>query len=98
EKESSINDEIDRLRLRATASLIERNDVIIVASVSCIYGLGSPETYKDSVLMIDTAVKASRDEIMSRLMRMQYTRNDTELSQGAIQSARRRQEMLSAYE
>ncbi len=82
EKESSINDEIDRLRLRATASLIERNDVIIVASVSCIYGLGSPETYKDSVLMIDTAVKASRDEIMSRLMRMQYTRNDTELSQG----------------
>ncbi|AFM12864.1 excinuclease ABC subunit UvrB [Turneriella parva] len=82
EKESSINDEIDRLRLRATASLIERKDVIIVASVSCIYGLGSPETYKDSVLMIDTAVKTSRDEIMSRLMRMQYTRNDTELMQG----------------
>ncbi len=82
EKESSINDEIDRLRLRATASLIERRDVIIVASVSCIYGLGSPETYKDSVLMIDTAVKAGRDEIMSRLMRMQYTRNDTELMQG----------------
>ena len=82
EKESSINDEIDRLRLRATASLIERNDVIIVASVSCIYGLGSPETYKDSVLMIDTAVKTGRDELMSRLMRMQYARNDTELSQG----------------
>ncbi len=82
EKESSINDEIDRLRLRATASLIERNDVIIVASVSCIYGLGSPETYKDSVLMIDTAVKTGRDELMSRLMRMQYSRNDTELSQG----------------
>lgn len=82
EKESSINDEIDRLRLRATASLIERHDVIIVSSVSCIYGLGSPDTYKDSVLMIDTAVPASRDEIMARLMRMQYSRNDTELFQG----------------
>jgi excinuclease ABC subunit B len=82
EKESSINDEIDRLRLRATASLIERRDVIIVSSVSCIYGLGSPDTYKDSVLMIDSAVPASRDEVMARLMRMQYTRNDTELFQG----------------
>ncbi|HRP68268.1 MAG TPA: excinuclease ABC subunit UvrB, partial [Turneriella sp.] len=82
EKESSINDEIDRLRLRATASLIERKDVIIVSSVSCIYGLGSPDTYKDAVLMIDTAVPASRDDIMMRLMRMQYTRNDTELLQG----------------
>ena len=82
EKESSINDEIERLRLRATASLIEREDVIIVASVSCIYGLGSPDTYKDSVLMIDKAVKAGRDEVMARLMRMQYARNDTELTQG----------------
>lgn len=82
EKESSINDEIERLRLRATASLIERDDVIIVASVSCIYGLGSPETYKDSVLLLDKSVKASRDEVMARLMRMQYARNDTELLQG----------------
>lgn len=82
EKESSINDEIDRLRLRATASLIERDDVIIVASVSCIYGLGSPETYKDSVLLIDKSVKMSRDDVITRLMRMQYTRNDTELLQG----------------
>ncbi|MBV6492310.1 MAG: UvrABC system protein B [Turneriella sp.] len=82
EKESSINDEIDRLRLRATASLIERQDVIIVASVSCIYGLGSPDTYKDAVLMVDKAVAASRDEIMMRLMRMQYARNDTDLMQG----------------
>jgi excinuclease ABC subunit B len=82
EKESSINDEIDRLRLRATASLIERKDVVIVSSVSCIYGLGSPDTYKDAVLMIDTAVKSGRNEIMARLMRMQYTRNDTELFQG----------------
>ncbi len=82
EKESSINDEIERLRLRATASLIEREDVIIVASVSCIYGLGSPETYKDSVLLLDKSVKTSRDEVMARLMRMQYARNDTELLQG----------------
>lgn len=82
EKESSINDEIDRLRLRATASLIERQDVIIVSSVSCIYGLGSPDTYKDSVLMIDSAIKMSRDAVMARLMRMQYQRNDTELFQG----------------
>ena len=82
EKESSINDEIDRLRLRATASLIEREDVIIVASVSCIYGLGSPETYKDSVLLLDRSVKAGRDEVMAKLMRMQYARNDTELLQG----------------
>lgn len=82
EKESSINDEIERLRLRATASLIEREDVIIVASVSCIYGLGSPETYKDSVLLLDKSVKAGRDEVMAKLMRMQYARNDTELLQG----------------
>jgi excinuclease ABC subunit B len=82
EKESSINDEIERLRLRATASLIEREDVIIVASVSCIYGLGSPETYKDSVLLLDKSVKISRDEVMAKLMRMQYARNDTELLQG----------------
>ncbi|HNN01122.1 MAG TPA: DEAD/DEAH box helicase family protein, partial [Turneriella sp.] len=82
EKESSINDEIERLRLRATASLIEREDVIIVASVSCIYGLGSPETYKDSVLPLDKSVKAGRDEVMAKLMRMQYARNDTELLQG----------------
>ncbi|MFZ5630380.1 MAG: excinuclease ABC subunit UvrB [Spirochaetota bacterium] len=82
EKESSINDEIERLRLRATASLIEREDVIIVASVSCIYGLGSPETYKDSVLLLDKSIKAGRDEVMAKLMRMQYARNDTELLQG----------------
>jgi excinuclease ABC subunit B len=97
EKESSINEEIDRLRLRATASLIEREDVIIVASVSCIYGLGSPEAYKDSVLLLDSSVKADRNEVMAKLMRMQYARNDTELLPGRFRVRGDTMDVFPAY-
>ena len=76
EKDSAINDEIDRLRHSATASLAERNDVIIVASVSCIYSLGSPEDYRENMLSVREGQEKSRDEIIRRLTEIQYERND----------------------
>lgn len=76
EKDSSINDEIDKLRHSATASLYERRDVIIVASVSCIYGLGAPVDYKNLVLSLRPGMERSREEILSKLVDIQYTRND----------------------
>ena len=76
EKDASINDEIDKLRHSATMSLFERRDVIIVASVSCIYGLGDPEDYSDLVLSLRLGQTKSRDEILSKLVDIQYTRND----------------------
>ena len=76
EKDASINDEIERLRHSATASLFERRDVIVVASVSCIYGLGDPEDYKDMVLSLREGQTRSREEILSRLVEMRYERND----------------------
>ncbi len=76
EKDSAINDEIDRLRHSATASLAERRDVIIVASVSCIYSLGSPEDYRENMLSLRQGQERSRDDIIKRLVEMQYERND----------------------
>lgn len=76
EKDSSINDEIDKLRHSATASLFERRDVIIVASVSCIYGLGAPVDYKKMVLSLRPGMEISREEILSKLVEIQYSRND----------------------
>jgi len=76
EKDSSINDEIDKLRHSATASLFERKDVIIVASVSCIYGLGAPVDYKKMVLSLRPGMEMSREEILSKLVDIQYSRND----------------------
>ncbi len=76
EKDSSINDEIDKLRHSATASLYERRDVIIVASVSCIYGLGAPVDYKNLVLSLRPGMEKSREEILSKLVDIQYSRND----------------------
>ncbi|MDD4362831.1 MAG: excinuclease ABC subunit UvrB [Atribacterota bacterium] len=76
EKDSSINEEIDRLRLAATASLLERNDVIIVSSVSCIYGLGSPGDFSKLVLMVSENQKIDRNEIIKKLVDIQYERND----------------------
>lgn len=76
EKDSSINDEIDKLRHSATASLYERRDVIIVASVSCIYGLGAPIDYKQMVLSLRPGMEKSREEILSKLVEIQYSRND----------------------
>src|SRR5579862_7942621 len=76
EKEAIINEEIDRLRLSATRSLFERRDVIIVASVSCIYGLGSPEAYYAMVLALERGQQIGRDEILRKLVDIQYERND----------------------
>src|SRR5882762_1189883 len=84
EKESTINDELDKLRLSATRSLFERRDCIIVASVSCIYGLGSPEAYYGMLLMLDKGQKISRKEIMSRLVDILYDRNDHDFKRGTF--------------
>lgn len=82
EKDSSINDEIDKLRHSATCSLFERRDVIIVASVSCIYGLGSPEDYYDLVLSVREGQEYPRDEILRKLVAIQYERNDINFDRG----------------
>ena len=82
EKDSSINDEIDKLRHSATISLFERKDVIIVASVSCIYGLGDPEDYTDLVLSLRPGMVKDRDEILIKLVEIQYERNDIDFSRG----------------
>lgn len=80
EKDSSINDEIDRLRHSATAALAERNDVIIVSSVSCIYSLGSPDDYRSNTLSLRQGQEISRDEVVKRLIEMQYERNEISFS------------------
>ena len=82
EKDSSINDEIDELRHSATCSLFERRDVIIVASVSCIYGLGSPESYHEMVLSLHKGQEADRDEILRKLVNIRYERNDIAFERG----------------
>lgn len=82
EKDSSINDEIDKLRLSATASLTERKDVIVVASVSCIYGLGSPDDYQEMLVSLRPGMNKDRDEVIKELIQIQYDRNDMEISRG----------------
>ncbi len=84
EKDSQINDEIDRLRHSATQAVLERRDVIVVASVSCIYGLGSPEEYSDITLKIERGGQYDREEILRRLVNMQFTRNNMELTRGTF--------------
>ena len=84
EKDSAINDEIDKLRHSATAALSERNDVIIVASVSCIYGLGSPIDYQDMVLSLRPGMIKDRDEVLRKLIDIQYTRNDMDFKRGTF--------------
>ncbi|MCR4961012.1 MAG: excinuclease ABC subunit UvrB [Lachnospiraceae bacterium] len=84
EKDSSINDEIDRLRLSATASLTERKDVIVVSSVSCIYGLGSPKEFKAMSLSLRRGQQIDRDEVIRGLVSIQYSRNDMELSRSTF--------------
>ncbi|HAY79580.1 MAG TPA: excinuclease ABC subunit B, partial [Planctomycetaceae bacterium] len=76
EKDASINEEIDRLRLASTSSLVSRQDVIIVASVSCIYGLGNPEDYKSMMVAVAKGQTIDRDEMLMRLIDIQYERND----------------------
>ena len=82
EKDSSVNDEIDKLRHSATSSLLERNDVIVVASVSCIYGLGSPKEYADSVVSLRPGQEISRDQLLNDLVDIQFERNDIDFQRG----------------
>lgn len=97
-KDTSINDDIDRLRLRATSSLLERNDVIIVASVSCIYGLGSPKEYKEQLLFLQKGETIERDEILKRLVDVHYSRNDIEFARGTFRVRGDVIEVHPAYE
>ena len=83
-KDSSINDEIDKLRLSATAALVERKDVIIISSVSCIYGLGSPIDYKNMMLSLRPGMEKDRDEVIRKLIDIQYTRNDMDFQRGTF--------------
>ena len=94
EKDSSINDEIDKLRHSATAALSERSDVIIVASVSCIYGLGSPIDYKEMVISLRPGMIKDRDEVIHKLIDIQYTRNDMDFKRGSF---RVRGDVLEIY-
>lgn len=84
EKDASINDEIDKLRHSATSSLFERKDVIIIASVSCIYGLGSPEEYREMVLSLRTGMEIERNQLLHRLVDIQYDRNDIDFKRGTF--------------
>ncbi len=84
EKDTQINEEIDKMRHSATRSLLERNDVIIVASVSCIYGLGSPEAYHGMLLYLEKGMSISREEILSKLVEIQYERNDIDFHRGTF--------------
>src|SRR6476646_5663676 len=84
EKEATINDELDKLRLAATKSLFERRDCIIIASVSCIYGLGSPEAYYGMLLMLEKGQKISRNQIVAKLVEILYERNDGDFRRGSF--------------
>jgi excinuclease ABC subunit B len=97
EKDSSINDEIDRLRHAATSALFARRDVIVVASVSCIYGLGSPQQYRDHSLTIRRGDFADRDEVLRRLVDMQYNRNDQALARGTFRVRGESLEIFPSY-
>ena len=98
EKEATINDEIDRMRLSATRSLFERRDVIIVASVSCIYGLGSPEAYYGMLLPLELGQRIDRDQILRKLVEIQYERNDVEFGRGTFRVRGDIVEVVPSYE
>jgi excinuclease ABC subunit B len=98
EKEATINDEIDRLRLSATRSLFERRDVVIVASVSCIYGLGSPEAYYGMLLFVRQGMTLDRRDLLARLVEARYDRNDYELKRGSFRVRGDVVEIVPAYE
>lgn len=98
EKDMAMNEEIDKLRLRATSSLLERDDVIIVSSVSCIYGLGSPEDYMNSVVMLKVGDKIDRDQIIRKFLQIQYNRNDIEFSRGNFRVRGDSVEIMPSYQ
>ncbi|MFH0771415.1 MAG: excinuclease ABC subunit UvrB [Candidatus Omnitrophota bacterium] len=97
EKDSSINDRLDRLRLSATSSLMSRRDVIIVASVSCIYNLGSPQDYAEMLVSVEEGQKIDRDELLRKLIDIQYERNDIEFLRGKIRVRGDTVEVFPAY-
>ncbi len=98
EKEATVNDELDKLRMSATRSLFERRDCLIVASVSCIYGLGSPEAYHGMLLLLEKGQKISRQEILRRLVEIQYERNDIDFRRGAFRVRGDVIEVFPSYE
>ena len=98
EKEATTNDEIDRMRLSATRSLFERRDVLIVASVSCIYGLGDPETYYDMVLPLERGQRLDREHLLRKLVELQYERNDHEFARGAFRARGDTIDVFPSYE
>jgi excinuclease ABC subunit B len=98
EKDASINEDIDRLRLRATSSLMERSDVIIVATVSAIYGLGDPVSYREQMVTITTGQKVNRDDLLRSLVRIQYNRNDVAFERGTFRVRGDTVEIFPAYE
>ncbi|HKL95436.1 MAG TPA: excinuclease ABC subunit UvrB [Haploplasma sp.] len=98
EKDSSINDEIDELRHSATASLLDRDDVIVVASVSCIYGIGDPEVYRNSHIFIRTGDDYGRDHLINRFVELTYSRNDIDFARGTFRVRGDIVEIIPAYE
>ncbi len=98
EKDASINDEIDKMRHSATKALLERTDVIIVASVSCIYGLGSPSEYFDNLVFLERGVEADRDQVLRKLVEIQYERNDVDFHRGTFRVRGDVVEIFPAYE
>ena len=98
EKDASINDEIDKMRHSATHALFERRDVIIVASVSCIYGLGSPEAYRGMILFLERGKTLERDQALQKLIEIQYKRNDVDFQRGTFQVRGDVLEILPVYE
>ena len=98
EKDASRNDDLDRLRLSTTSSLVSRRDAIIVASVSCIFGLGSPEAYKNSLVTITVGESFDRDELLRKFIDLQYERKDIELVRGTFRARGDVIELYPAYE
>ena len=98
EKDSLINEQIDKLRHSATRSLLERNDVIIIASVSCIYGLGSPEAYQGMLLRLEVGEKVSRKSILAKMVELQYSRNDADLGRANFRARGDVIEVIPAYD
>ena len=98
EKDSAINEEIDKLRHSATRSLLSRRDVLIVASVSCIYGLGSPEAYYGMLISLETGMELGRNDLLRRLVEIQYTRNDVDFHRGTFRVRGDTVEIFPAYE
>src|SRR5712691_6020096 len=98
EKEATINDELDKLRMSATRSLLERRDVVIVASVSCIYGLGSPEAYHGMLVMLEEGREQAREAILRKLVEIQYERSSGDLAHGTFRARGDVIEIFPSYE